>query len=657
LLNNFELAELCKLNPDSLDIYKKGSIDHYAERPEELNNICLAEFVAFYTFTKNGNSCDQGNDDIHNDQQQMDIDEENIDLTQEPSRSKMKIFDLKDKSGKITQRTISKVIRYCKFNKIEDASNYYREMILLFFPWRNEIDEVENVNHEEKFGQNCEKIMENYKKFNYTDIDFENILQEIELDRNEDDNDEENQIQSARNEEENNFLNVYDYDDSIVVPNIAFEIGHEAAGIDRAKKFICPDQLNNKDYFALCDSLNDKQRDYLMHMISCFKNEQEDLPVYHFISGGAGVGKSRLISAIFQSILRIYRTIPGPVESNEVMLVAYTGKAAHNIGGMTAHAAFHLSAGKGKTKMGDLSPDLLNTITAKLYNMKLLIIDEISMLSSDLFFQINKRLCQIFKSKRPFGGKSVIVVGDFNQLKPVGGLPVFKTRNDGLATLTNNYLWESFKLFELDEIMRQKDLEFAQALNRLAVGRLTPDDITMFNLRVFTEETLPEEARTAIRLMKRNADVDAYNTKRLAEASKTTSRKIIFEAQDTIVGQVNKRQQTQARKALEGLSRNDTQSLETILHLVVGVRYMVSVNIDVSDGLFNGASGTLRHIEILNRKAEALYIEFDDPKIGEEARKSRNSIMTQNNFPNNWTPITRCRKIFNVLKKGTVQVI
>lgn len=64
---------------------------------------------------------------------------------------------------------------------------------------------------------------------------------------------------------------------------------------------------------------------------------------HHIVSGGAGVGKSKLISAIFQNVERILPSEPGPIVENRVLLVAPTGKAAHNIDGMTAHQVFHLN--------------------------------------------------------------------------------------------------------------------------------------------------------------------------------------------------------------------------------------------------------------------------------------------------------------------------
>lgn len=108
------------------------------------------------------------------------------------------------------------------------------------------------------------------------------------------------------------------------------------------------------------------------------------------------------------------------------------------------------------------------------------------MVGSNEFHSINRRMNQIFCSDKPFGGNPVVVFGDFNQLRPIGDGYIFVPRKDALASLVGNYLWQNFELFELFEIMRQKDdLTFAEALGRLAIGELTEEDIKMFKKRCF----------------------------------------------------------------------------------------------------------------------------------------------------------------------------
>ena len=105
----------------------------------------------------------------------------------------------------------------------------------------------------------------------------------------------------------------------------------------------------------------------------------------------------------------------------------------------------------------------LELVTAKLRRLlkKLkvtcIFIDEISMVGSGMFNFLNLRLQQIMGNKEPFGGVSLITVGDLFQLKPVFDKWIFENCQMGYNVLASNIWTEYFTLFELTEIMRQKD--------------------------------------------------------------------------------------------------------------------------------------------------------------------------------------------------------
>ncbi|KAG5666197.1 hypothetical protein PVAND_017659 [Polypedilum vanderplanki] len=654
LKSNKDVEKLAAENPDSTEIFKKGPIDHYACRPDELNDICLAEFVANYSFKlKAGSSIEE------DENQDPDAEIEPI-QNDDSDQTKSKTFQLKDGSGTITERKSPKVIRYCRFNIEQDEENFLREMCLLFLPWRDEKLEIEEADCATLYFQNRDTISANYSKFNKTDLNINEILNEIEEDRRRAiEQDESNQPNHEENlEEDDTFLNVYEFDDNIVQPDFSVEIG-EISRHEIVNKYVVPDMLNDEDFLNLLNSLNVEQRDYIMHIINVFK-ENREIPIYHFITGGAGVGKSVLIRAIFQAIKRIFRIFPGTVNNNEILLLAFTGMAAHNIGGITAHSAFNLVTTQGNAET-ILSPDVANTMTANLKDLKLIIIDEISLLSSELLNQISSRLKQIFHTTEEFGGVSVIAVGDFNQLPPVGGTMAFKPRRsrigDLTTILTDNPQWALFKYFKLHRVMRQRDdLRFAEALNRLSIGATTPDDNRLFESRCFTEATLPEAAKRCVRLMKDNAPADAFNLKRIRELAQTSSMRIVHRAEDRFSGHITERKKNQAQRELANLKRKDSQNLVLDLELVIGVKYMIATNIDVTDGLFNGATGVLKFIEIINNRPQALYLEMDDKTIGRSAIGKRKDIMVKNKIPLNWTPIFKIKKTFNVLKNGSVQV-
>ena len=155
-----------------------------------------------------------------------------------------------------------------------------------------------------------------------------------------------------------------------------------------------------------------------MEILSLIKSGQR---FYIYISGSAGVGKSFLINIIYQAVTRYLNRQAGTdLSTDKVLLCAFTGKAAFNIRGMTIHSAFSLPVSQFGGAMAELSNDVANTLRANLFNVGLFIYDEVSMIGRKIFSKVDTRKKQIYGNNLPFGGKSVIVVGDLNQLCPVG---------------------------------------------------------------------------------------------------------------------------------------------------------------------------------------------------------------------------------------------
>ena len=98
------------------------------------------------------------------------------------------------------------------------------------------------------------------------------------------------------------------------------------------------------------------------------QNTKQILTCLH---GGAGTGKSHVLSAIYQGLYRLFIKEPGQqVENIITLLIAPTGKAAYNIEGTTIHSAFHIPANQPLSTYNKLSWDTLNTLRAKYINLK-----------------------------------------------------------------------------------------------------------------------------------------------------------------------------------------------------------------------------------------------------------------------------------------------
>ena len=278
-------------------------------------------------------------------------------------------------------------------------------------------------------------------------------------------------------------------------------------------------------------------RTVFLHTLHCFKTMKQ-LPMYFYIGGGAGVGKSTVIRVLCEGFVRYFNSLPSTKpDAIKVLLTAPTGKAAFNIHVMTLHTAFALPVTEFNGEMPNLSSDVSNTLRSKLSCLKVIIIDEISMVGSKILSQVNNRLKAIMDNSLDFGGISIICVGDFHQLRPVKDSYVFQVSNSSSNNydgLVGPYLWEKFSFVELIEIMRQKDDQnFATALNYFANSCLNEDDITLFSNRIIKKDYKANLPIKAIHLFSTNASVNTHNEGVLQALTTEGCR---FKAIDSLVG-------------------------------------------------------------------------------------------------------------------------
>ena len=117
--------------------------------------------------------------------------------------------------------------------------------------------------------------------------------------------------------------------------------------------------------------------------------------------------------------------------------------------------------------------------------LKLIIIDEISVVSNMGLLHIHQRLKETFAmpSSELFAGISILVLGDFYQLPPIRSATTFSNYKNNALNLYHP--WHVFKMVELTQIMRQKDdLAFTQLLNRVCTASHTDDDVKCIQSRV-----------------------------------------------------------------------------------------------------------------------------------------------------------------------------
>ena len=233
-----------------------------------------------------------------------------------------------------------------------------------------------------------------------------------------------------------------------------------------------------------------------------------------FLTGKAGTGKSTFLRHIAENTKK------------KTVILAPTGIAAINAGGVTLHSFFHLPFHpllptdkrydsrhiRETLKYGSDRIKLLKEI-------ELIIIDEISMVRADIIDFIDKVLRIYCRNHRePFGGKQLLLVGDTFQLEPV-------IKDDERQLLQPFYtslyffnarVWQEMPLvsIELKKVYRQKDTEFIGILDRIRTNTFSSIDLEQLNRRVGAQLDTSNSS-LAITLATRRDTVDYINSKQL----------------------------------------------------------------------------------------------------------------------------------------------
>ena len=227
-----------------------------------------------------------------------------------------------------------------------------------------------------------------------------------------------------------------------------------------------------------------------------------------FLTGKAGTGKTTFLREVVES------------SSKRVVVVAPTGIAAINAGGVTIHSFFQLPLHpyipgvkvESKFAFSKEKRSIIRTIDV-------LIIDEISMVRCDLLDAIDSVLRRFRNRNKPFGGVQLLMIGDLQQLSPV-------VTDDDVRFLSQYYpspyffgsralSMVDYVTIELKEVYRQQDLEFISILNAVRSGRPSLEIIKALNSR-YDPDFVPSSDEGYIRLTTHNSIADEYNARQLS---------------------------------------------------------------------------------------------------------------------------------------------
>ena len=204
------------------------------------------------------------------------------------------------------------------------------------------------------------------------------------------------------------------------------------------------------------------------------------------VIGGAGSGKSTVIECLAQWCHRMLEKAGDDPNSPYILKAATTGAASSLIEGSTVHSSLGFDFSSKHTSLSDKTREMR---IEQMKNLRILVIDEFSMMKSDILYRIHLRLSELKHNTQYFGGVLVILFGDPAQLKPVRGSYIFAAPNCKDYKLAygdgTDSLWRSFKVINLEKNHRQgRDKDYADILNRIRLGKKTKEDIDILKTRV-----------------------------------------------------------------------------------------------------------------------------------------------------------------------------
>ena len=239
-----------------------------------------------------------------------------------------------------------------------------------------------------------------------------------------------------------------------------------------------------------------------------------------FLTGKAGTGKTTFLKTIVEK------------SRKRPIVVAPTGVAAINAGGVTIHSFFQLPftpyvpGAKLESKF-DFGREKRKIIAS----IDLLIIDEISMVRADLLDAIDTVLRRFRDHYQPFGGVQLLMIGDLAQLTPVVTAEdeqILKPYYDTPYFFGSKALQQiDYVTIQLDHVYRQQDMSFINILNQIREGHPTAETLAQLNTRCKTS-FIPKPEEPYIRLTTHNQLANYYNEN---ELKKLKGRSYMFHAE------------------------------------------------------------------------------------------------------------------------------
>ena len=574
LMNHSKLVEMRERHPNSTDIFEDNLVDtFYPQRPSDMEDVCLYDFVAEYT------KC--GFDDDGNPVYRK------LGKTVLPNH---KSYDPKREN---------------------EHESYFYSLLLLFVPFRNEADLIQQ-------GENAESAFNRHMADNGALNTHSEKLQKM-LEAWE-------SVQKINEATQAEAEDVTDADP--LKEDDGPQVLGEATSAMNGVVDLHQGDKNCPSFEELVTSLNTDQarifQQIKVHLEHQSKHENGECtctdltPLHMFVSGVGGTGKSFLIKTVRGLVSQIWQD---RADCPVCAVSAPTGLAAFNVGGVTIHRLLQLPIEhEGRpARYWRLGKDALKVMHASLSQLHLLIVDEVSLVSSLNLVYIHLRLEEIVARNQWFGGINVLFVGDILQLPPVNGASVYeKMTNKSVASklgcMTSVNIWQDCVVYdELTINERQKsDGVFSSMLDEVRRGCPSQKTIEALQDRVITSpvvdkfEELLAAKQSPLCLFPTRKACQEFNLEMLSRLQADTKEIPCVDEVDETTGTFkwNKKATDEMKKLNSDC--NLTAGLEAVLQVAIGARVMLRRNIDTAVGLVNGALGTVMSI-----RTHHITVQFD----------------------------------------------
>jgi len=305
------------------------------------------------------------------------------------------------------------------------------------------------------------------------------------------------------------------------------------------------------------------------------------------ITGSAGVGKS----FVLKEIVNICRS-----NHITIAITSSTGTSALTINGKTIHSFLGIGlAKKDPFHVFTANKKKRPLLLKQLESLKILIIDEVSMISAKLLDFISSYLGHVRKNALPFGGIQIILCGDMYQLPPVQG----RDDDESAEFCFFSKVWKqaNFKCIELISQMRQQnDQKFAKLLNEAREGFLSDENFEILNQ--CKNPNFGEIQPTLLFALNKN--VDEINNKEYSKLINNGNQRQFF--------------QTEFSSHPDTKAWAESVKIPEMVDLCIGAQVMLTVNMNLDEGLANGSRGVITGFEgdnpiVLFKNGDQIIIE------------------------------------------------